>query len=206
MDISDFLTGEELVQTKTLVGEESVRQRRFKAESSFDGDWFDLPSGFSFFREKLPDFLADFMGEMHCARFDKMLPESRRLLWYGILLFHGLSKSDFPYPYKLEKLDHPESPAIDTSTFMLHGPNVFRNIRKLGTLMMTMLILSVGLSTILSGLIIALIHHKDRSSLSRNVGRPVLQMAPPLPSIRSEQRESPSVPGSIGMGAIRSPE
>lgn len=119
MDISDFLTDEELVQTKTLVGEELLRQRRFKAEDSFKGNHFSvcpIPSSIRYDREDrkaFPDFLVDFLNEMHCVDFDKMLPESRRLLWYCTLLAHELSKSDFPYPEKLDKLDRPKAPAAN---------------------------------------------------------------------------------------------
>ena len=222
------MTDEELVQTKTLVGEELLRQRRFKAEDSFKNDWFsDCPTPSSF-REKHPEFLADFMDKMHCIHFDKMLPESRRLLWYGVLLSHELSKSDFPYPDKLEKLDHPEKPEIDSSTSMLSGPDVSKEIQRLVrpwpvTVLLVLSVLSVGLNTIMSLRISALIHREDRSSFERNgffrnEGHSALRMAAPLPTTPPLHREGfnpsgrvvvppvPCCPGDEAPGSSRSPE
>ena len=234
MDISDFLTDEELVQAKTLVGEELLRQRRFKAEESFEGDRFDVcPIPYDFKRDKegLPGLLGDFVGEMHCIRFDKMLPESRRLLWYCTLLAHKLSKSDFPYPDKLEKLDHPENPEIDISTSIeppeqLSGPDVSKEIQRLVrpwpvTVLLVLSVLSVGLNTIMSLRISALIHREDRSSFERNgffrnEGHSALRILPPPPLHREDGSPSDTVrsgvppvsccPGDEAPGSSRSPE
>jgi len=91
-----------------------LEQHRIFAADSFALDSFYLPETFFSKSNKLPDFFADFMREMHCINFEKMNPMTRRTLWVGVRLCLGLSKSDFPYPEKLKKLDLPkrESPEL----------------------------------------------------------------------------------------------
>ncbi|MHB8369201.1 MAG: hypothetical protein ACYDBP_05830 [Leptospirales bacterium] len=83
-----------------------LEQHRLFAADSFALDSFYLPEKFHFHHsDKLPDFLAAFLREMHCIDFKKMTPMTRRTLWFGVRLCLGLSESDFPYPGKLKKLD-----------------------------------------------------------------------------------------------------
>lgn len=109
MELSDLMTTEEILAAQSLPKEERFRQALFRAGEFFKKDYFDAchlrPRDK---KDALPGFVSDFMDQMHCINFDRMLPASRRLLWIGVLLSCNLTKSEFPYPEKLERLDNQE--------------------------------------------------------------------------------------------------